>query len=258
MEKKFSLLIFTLLLCSIVNAQIFQISTHTIEIDVDETGNAEITEKFFLFFPDNFELREFRDQSESIGVDLAAWQELNNSFKTNIGRPDTVVVSDIGFVETENKYLELKYTMTEPLMQRTRETSRMIEFALNQKFFNGFLEGDFLVIPSNTTIIIDLPVQAEIVQPIKPTASISGNRIVWNGYKSTNVLSLEYVLWKQISSINLEEILEDIMSSNIFPIIIGIIIILILGLFWKRKTISGKIGQYIMEHSDLSKGEEED
>jgi hypothetical protein len=253
-----SLLFFLSLACGLASAQVYQVTAHIIGVEVDEAGSAKITEKFFLSFPNDYELQEFRSKSEQIGVDLAAWEQFNSSFKPSIGKGGEVVVNTIGFVENESNYLEIKYSLEEPLMKREHETSRMIEFSLNAKFFSEFLEGSFWVIPQNVTIIIDLPSQAEIQSPVKPEANVSGNRIVWTGYKSTNVLSLNYVLWKQISSFNLSELVNNIRNSETFPLLVAAIALVAAMLFLKRKTISAKIEAYIIEHSELSNVEEEE
>jgi len=251
-------LLFLLLSSILVNGQVFQITTRMIEIDVDEGGSAEITEKFFLGFPNEFHLQEFRNESEKIGVDLDAWQQFNPAFKPSIGRGGEVRVSDIGFVENDSKYLEMKYTLNEPLMEREKETSRMVKFSLKGKFFNNFLEGSFWVIPSTVTIVVDLPLQVEIEQPVKPEANVSGNRIVWTGYKSTNVLSLKYILWKQIASFNLNEIVDNLNKSGALPLLVIGIALFAFAVLWKRKAIAAKIEAYITEHSNLSGVEEEE
>lgn len=255
---KITVLFFLLFFCTLAAAQVHQITTRSIQINVDETGNAEVTEKFFLSFPNDFQLQQFRTETEKIGVDLAAWQQFNPGFTPSIGGRSRARVSDIGFVETESKYLEMKYTLDEPIMSKTNETSRVIEYSLNSKFFSGFIEGSLWVIPNDVTIIVDLPLQSEIQEPVKPEANVTGNRVIWTGYKSTNILSLSYLRFKQIASLNLNEVVAAIMGSEFFPLLIAIAIIVAIVWFWKRKAIAARIEAYIIEHSDLSAMENED
>ena len=238
--------------------QSYDITTGIIQVNVDAAGNAAITEKFFLSFPNEFNQQEFRQRSEQLGVDLQGWEQFNAGFRPSVGNSENVVVSDIGFVENDSKYLEMKYRLNSPLMERGKETSRMAEFSLNPKFFNNFLQGSFWVIPSDTTIIIDLPVQAAVTESEKPEANVTGNRIVWTGYKSTNSLELKYVLWKQIASINLSEVIESIRNSEIFPVLAIAAALLAMAIFLKRKAITERIEKYVIEHSDLTGAEEEE
>ena len=257
--KRFGFALLFLVLCfGLASAQVYQITTHTIQIEIDELGEAEIIEKFFLSFPNDFHLQSFREETQKLGVDLVAWQQFNPSFKPSIGSVNEAEVSDIGFFETESKYLEIQYTLNEPIVNKVRETTRMVEFSLNSKFFNDFIEGSLWVIPSNLTIIVDAPPQAEIQTPVKPEANITGNRVVWTGYKSTNVLELRFVIFKQIASLNLNEIVEAVMDSDIFPLVIVVAVLAVIAFFWKRKPISARIEGYIIQHSDLSNMEEED
>jgi len=257
-QRKAILILFALLFAGTAFAQVYQITTRTIEMDVDGRGNAEITEKFFLSFPNDFYLQEFRSKSAELGVDLEEWQQFNPGFKPSIGDSTDVVVSDIGFVETDSRYMELKYHLNEPIMGREMETSRMVEFALKSKFFNNFLEGSFWVIPTNVTIIVDLPLQVEIQPPVRPEANVSGNRIVWTGYKSTNQLSLKYTQWKEIASLDLNELATAIAKSELFPLLVIAVLLLVIGVFAKRKAITAKIEGYIIAHSSFSAEDEEE
>ncbi len=259
MNKRIALVFAILLvLSSLASAQVYQITTKSIEIAVDEDGGAQITEKFFLSFPDAYQVQLFREEIVDIGVDLWGWQQLNDEFKPTLGKEQDQVVSDIGFVENDFKYLEIKYTLKEPLMAKQSETSRRAEFALNEKFFSGFLDGSLWVLPTNVSIIIDLPLQAELTNDIKPEANVSGNRIVWTGYKSTNVLSLKYTLWKQISTVTLNELAAGIAQSELFTPLLGVSVVILLAIVWKRKAIAGKIESYLVENSEFAEAEEED
>ena len=250
--------LFLLFCFALANAQAYNITTNSIELKVDEQGYAEVTEKLFLSFPNEYHLQLFRAEIEKIGVDLDAWREFDAEFSPSIGTGETVLVSDISFVEAESKYLEMKYSFNEPVMTKKSETSRAVEFSLNEKFFGNFLEGSLWVIPGNVTIIVDMPVQAEIKDAVKPEANVSGNRVVWTGYKSTNVLALNYVVFRQISTFTLNDLAETLANSEFFPYIAAAAALLALIVLWKRKAIAGRIETYVIEHSDLSNMEEDD
>ena len=102
-SKKFLIPLFLLLCFALVNAQAYNITTNSIELKVDEQGYAEVTEKLFLSFPNDYHLQLFRAEIEKIGVDLDAWREFDAEFSPSIGTGETVLVSDISFVEAESK-----------------------------------------------------------------------------------------------------------------------------------------------------------
>jgi hypothetical protein len=141
-------------------------------------------------------------------------------------------------------------------MEKKLETSRVVDYGLKAKFFNEFKEGPLWVIPEGTSINLTLPKGVEIKDFVKPDALVSENSVLWKGYVSGNELFLEYSFFKQISSFDLNQMLQQLMKSDLFLMVVGIAIVIFLILFAKRKSISGKVEGYVIEHSDLG-GEEE-
>jgi hypothetical protein len=70
--------------------------------------------------------------------------------------------------------------------------------------------------------------------------------ITWDGYKSANQLKVKYVLWKKINPIiDLNQLTDFLFRTSEGLIIIGIIILIIGVIIWKRKYFSSKIESFV-------------
>ena len=257
MLKRNLLAAFILLLFSLnCFSQFYVISNHAIEISVDVQGSAQVSERFFLRFQNQEQLLGFREKASEIGVSLDGWKAYDARLQPYIGRGDVAAIK-VAFVENSTTYLEMTYALQTPLMKKTSETSRVIEYAITPQAFDSFLSGSLWVIPENTAIAINLPPEAELQQPIEPEAEVSGNSVTWSGYKNSNKLTLNYRIFKQIASFDFGEAFQQLMQSDWFWVVVVAICAVSLVLFWKRGAIGGRIENYIIEHSDLSEEEEE-
>jgi hypothetical protein len=256
----FALGLALLLLLSSASAQFYILDGHTVEIDVDSVGNAQISEKYFLRFQNEHQLADFRQAVSQIGVSLDGWREYDARIFPHIGLEKNLVVSGISFVEEETSldFLEITYSLKEPIMEKKRETSRVIDFSLKTKFFNEFKDGPVWVIPEGTLISVQLPRGIEINGTAKPDALVEGTKVAWEGYATGNELFLEYSLFKQIASFDLSQLVAELMQSDLFLIVVVATAVVLGILFLKRKKISGKLEGYVISHSDLGGGEEED
>ena len=82
--------LFFVLLIGCVMAANYQVSNHTINLQVATDGTASITEKFYLFFADSNAKVDFRNKSTQLGLDLDKWIEFNPIFKPNVGSNNQV------------------------------------------------------------------------------------------------------------------------------------------------------------------------
>mgnify|MGYP005653370243 CR=1 FL=1 len=125
--------------------------------------------------------------------------------------------------------------------------------------FRFFESGALWVIPEGITLIITVPEDVELKPPV-PEAVVTGKTITWKGFKSSNSLEIRYTEFKQIApSFELSQFFQMLLGSEEGIIILGITVVCIVALYWKRESISDKIENYIVEHSDLgSKIEEEE
>ena len=185
---------------------------------------------------------------------------MTTGFFPHIGQESEVVVSGISFIENEAglDFLEITYSLREALLENKLETSRVIDYGLKPKFFNEFRQESLWVIPEGTTISVELPLGAEIKQPVKPDADIQTNLVSWQGYVSGNELALNYSLFKQIASFDLSQAIREVMQSDLFLIFVVVAVIVLGIVLAKRKAISGKIENYVLAHSNLGGEEEEE
>ncbi|MBN2067795.1 MAG: hypothetical protein JW744_04975 [Candidatus Diapherotrites archaeon] len=254
--KKLLIALIVLLFSANAASQFYLISNHTIEITLDEEGNAQVNERFFLDFQNEWQLSDFRDTVKEIGVSLDAWKEYDARLHPYIGQDNDISASKVSFIENSSNYLEISYSLTSSLMQKVKETSRVKEYSLKPKFFNNFLVGSLWVIPDDTTISINLPVGAELQPPVEPEAAINGSNVTWSGYKNSNKLTLNYRAFKQIASFDFGQAVRELMQSNLFWVVIVAAIVVCAILFWNRRNLGARVENYIVEHSDFSREEE--
>ena len=237
-------------------AQPFEIRAHTIDIKVDEKGFGKATERFFLDFPGEEEIKKFKEESAQKGVSLESWKAFDERIHTYIGEEKDLDKAQVGFVESEDRFLEINYGLKTPIMYVTGETSRRTEFRLKENFFRAFLVGTLWIIPDNTIIRIELPSQAEIQGKVKPDATVEGNKIIMQGYKSSNLLEIKYRIWKQIAGFDLQKTIQEFLNSEMATFLGVIVFVIVIVAYVKRKSISQKIENYIVEHSELAPKEQ--
>lgn len=242
-----------LIITSLASAQTYSIYSRIINIQVDAEGKAKISEKFFLGFPTEQEKINFRTKSTELGSDIDKWTVFNSAFGPSVGS-NNIINGKISYTESQESYLELNYELSDALMSKGKDATLMTEYSLKAIYFNKFYETNLWVIPGNTRISIELPPGAEIKDTIDPPAEISANglrRVVtWQGYKKTNSLTLNYVMWKKVvPAINLNQLTDILFKTQEGLTFFGIIIIIILAVAWKRKKIISKIENFVENNS---------
>ena len=256
------LLVLTLLLflVSSVNAQQFEILNHTIDVTIDEYGKGDIVERFSLFFVNNIQLELFKEESQNLGVDLGAWEVFDSRIRTYIGKDRfTIAHGTIGFDES-SKILVIEYTLTEPIMERIDDTSRVSTYKLKTNaMITEFIAGSFWEIPDNTTINFILPPNSEIKQPVSPEAVVSGSLVTWQGYKSSNQLNLQYDLFKEIApAFDISKFILDLTQTELFIPVLAVFVIVIGIVYWRRDKLSARIENYVIRNSEITPKEEEE
>lgn len=263
MKQIIMIIIAILMLSGISNAVVYDISNHVISIDLDGLGNAKIEERYYLNFPNTYQIEEFRQKSNQLGIDLDAWKEFDQRIQPSIGTISDLIKGNITFTEKENIYLQLSYEIKEPITQKLNETSRITEHLVKTtKYFQNFNNGDIWIIPENTTLLFKIPLNSKIDDSIKPTPKTymnEGKQIIeYTGYISSNELTIKYTFWKQIApTLNIQQFFQEIQNSGIGMILIVIILILLGIGYMKREIITEKIENYIIEHSELNEEIEE-
>ncbi len=261
MDKKIFALPFALLLfASLCSGQSYILDSHVIEINVDSMGNAQVRERYFLQFQNEQQLASFRQMVSEIGASVDGWRAYDSRIYPYIGQGSDIVVSGISFIENPDSldFLEMNYALKSPIMEKRNETSRAIDYGLKAKYFTNFVDGSLWVIPEGTSIIVKLLRGVEIEKPVKPDAAVEASTVVWTGYVFGNELELNYRLFKQIASLDLSQLIQELMQSDLFLIFVAVVVVISLGVLAKRKAITGRIENYIVEHSDFGSEEEEE
>ncbi len=247
--KLLSVIIVLIFFTSFVSAQNYGIWLHTINVNIASNGNAEISEKFHLFFPTDNDKIEFRETSKSLGSDLKKWETFDNKFVPTIGL-NNIINGTISYSEGEDNFLEIKYNLADALMAKGKDTALVEEYSIKANYLNKLYQAGLWVIPDSTTITIEFPPGAEIKDGILPEAiiGVNGTRktITWVGYKSANQLNVKYVLWKKINPIiNLNEVSDYLFRTNEGLMIIFVTLIIVGGIVWKRNYFASKIEKFV-------------
>ncbi|MFA5764075.1 MAG: hypothetical protein WC915_04645 [archaeon] len=253
MKSKIFMLISLICIIGLVNAAEYTVWLHSIDIDVDPVGNATIIEKYHLFFSGDEAKINFRQTSITLGSDLDKWSEFDTLFAPTIG-PDKIINGAISYSEGEANYLEIKYNLAESLMSKGKETSYSEEYNIKATYFNKLYQSGLWVVPDNTRLTINLPPGAELVENVSPQATVTQNStrkiITWNGHTSANKLTIKYIVWKKINPIiDLNELSNFLFRTNEGLTIIGLIIVCIGVIFWKRHYFSAKIEKFVEENT---------
>ncbi|MFA6269309.1 MAG: hypothetical protein WCW13_04195 [archaeon] len=243
---------FLLLLATMVHAIDYSIDNHTINVQISTDGKDNTIEKFFINFPTENAKIAFRDKSLELGTNLDEWTKFNPIFTPSLGQ--NTLNKKIAYTEGPQNYLQISYDLSEPLMAKGKETTMVTEYVLKVNYFNSFYQAGLWIIPDKTTINIELPPGAEIRDTVEPEATITtvGSRkiVAWNGYKSGNKLTLNYILWKKIDPVvDLNGLTAFLFKTQTGLILIGAIIIAIGAIIWKRKQIKEKIEEFTEKNS---------
>jgi hypothetical protein len=221
-------------------------------IQIATEGKDKVTEKFFINFPTNEAKIEFRQKSLELGTSLDAWKEFNPVFVPGIG--ENTLNKKISYNESDQSYLQLSYELGEPIMATSKEADRMIEYNMKINYFDSFYRTGQWVIPEGTTISIELPAGAEIKKTAGPQATITKNGarqvLNWQGYKTSNELTLDYIVWKKMEPvIDLNAFTTFMTKTTQGQILIVAIAVILIIIILKRKKIANKIEDFVETNS---------
>lgn len=259
MNYKKIFLFFIILVSSLtfVNAIDYTIIEHSIRVQINSGEADKIEERFYLTFSDESSKVSFREKSLEFGTNLDKWKLFNPIFTQSITQ--NTLNKKISYNEGIQNYLLLSYDLSEEFMAKGKETNMVSEYNLKANYLNSFYQTGLWIIPTNTKLIIDLPPGAEVRETIEPEAIIStqGTRktVTWQGYKSANKLSLNYVLWKKMDPLfDISELNAFLFRTQTGQLTILAVVILIGFLFWQRKKIVNAIEEFV-ENNSLIKEE---
>ncbi len=244
-----------LILVPMAFSESYSITKHSINLEISSEGEAKIVEKFYLFFPTETDKIAFRDKSTSIGSDFEGWKKYNSRFAPSIGSENTTN-GKISYNEGVESYLEISYELPEPLMAKGKETAMVIEYSIKANYLNNYYQSGIWIIPDNTVMTIELPPGADVKESIEPPSLITlqGSRkvITWEGYKSANRLTVNYILWKKVAPvIDISSLLTLLFKTTQGQIAILISAIIVVIILWKKKFITDRIERFVEENTKI-------
>jgi len=247
--RKMFIVIFLLLTTSLVLADGYGVWLHTIDIGVENTGDAQISEKFHLFFDTENDRINFREKSIELGSDLRLWENFDLIFTPTIGL-NNIVNGTITYSEGEDNYLEISYNLADELMAKGKETNLVEEYSIKANYLSALYDSGLWIIPDNTRVTIELPPGADLKDDVSPDAELGMNAtkrtITWTGYKSANQLNVKYVLWKKINPlIDINQFVNFLFRTGEGAMIIVVFLIIIGGIIFKRKYFANKIETFV-------------
>jgi len=237
----------------------FAISTDFLSIDItlNEQGQAEVIEKYSLGFAHSFERNEFLSKEQQYSGNLLLWgsdPDFNFFFPHFVQGNKYETPSSVAFIEQSNTLL-LEYG-TGDFVNFKRESGRSIVWEINNQVFDSFFdEIGSIKIPTNARIVISLPLNAEIEAETVPAGvQVSGNEIVLSGI-STSFEKIEYRVLKPIapplSTVDLLTSPEMMMVTIVLLVVFMIVVV-------KKKSISSRIEEYIVANSMIEIEEEDE
>ncbi len=232
-----------------------------IKINVNENGFAEISEKYFFDFRNNEELEYFVETAKKNGSSLLSWNAFDKRIFPHIGVDEfDTKNATVEFIEKglTDSYLNISYENKSPLFIEEKERSgRFVEWKFNSKKLNSLISRGVIILPENMSIEIILPSNAEIKESSIETQN---GKIVWEGYKTISQIKIVYIMKENIApAFNLSLMIQNLLSNKeSIAFLIAVIAVIGILLSIKKKSITAKIDEFIINNSKIEEREEID
>lgn len=257
----FSILLLSLIFFSLPVGAV-KVNNSFIEIKIDKTGFAKITENIWLAFEGLKDMNDFANAKERNQTSITAWNAdyewFNPNFGNMLGDEMRIKSSNIIFEESESKLI-LEYELAKPFAELASGEARVDLWKIPDKAFSKYIDGGTYRIPENTTIKIILPDDAQVRKDVLSQVVKANENTIELGGTTTKNFGIQYEIKKPISSgvdgFSISSILEN---RQIITILAGASLIILALLLFKGKEIEGKIENYIVNHTELKKEEEVD
>jgi hypothetical protein len=246
-RSKKILIFATLIIIAIIPNTIYAVKPENLEINIEleKTGDAKITENYRLSFISELDSDDFKKTAVKNGSSFLSWKASYEFIKKHINSENMTSNTTIAYEENTNT-LTLIY-FEKNLAELTKQEQRADYFKIDEKKLSAFNERGSIIIPENTKITITLPPNSEaITTNLPPKVKVLGNQIVLQGITS-NSMTINYILNKPIIGEG-NDIIKGIPNAYIIIAIATIIIILI---HLNRDEFEKKIEEYIVEHSEI-------
>ncbi|MCX8190074.1 MAG: hypothetical protein N3F05_02480 [Candidatus Diapherotrites archaeon] len=245
----------------------YSVGDHYISVNLDEEGNAKITERFYLAFKTQEDIDAFTAKKTLLGNDISEWRKFDPNFTFHIGGESYVKKESVSVFlnkEQQDHVLEIYYELKNKAVGIVSEESRIITYKTSNWIFNPFIKGADYVIPEGTFITINLPRDAEIIESDEifkyALVEKSPPKVKLQGLISTGNLSFRYVVIKgiapQISVSIFVKGLADIIKENAYIFGSFVIALLVISYLLKDKISNSLIG-FLVKYTDFSTDEAE-
>jgi hypothetical protein len=237
----------TLIMIIITTNTILAVKSENLEINIEleKTGGAKITENYKLSFISEIDSDNFKKSAIKNGSSFLAWQAEYEFIKKHINAENLTSNTTIAYEENTN-ILTLSY-VEKNLAELTKQEQRADYFKIDEKKLSAFNERGSITIPENTKITITLPPNSEVITTnLSPKVKVFGNQIILQGITS-NSMTINYILNKPIIGEG-NDIIKGVPNAYIIIAIATIIIILI---HLNRDEFEKKIEEFIVEHSEI-------
>ncbi len=259
--KKFVVLV--LVFCFIIPAvNSLSVSENLIEILVDDMGNAKITEKYELSFFAG-ERASFAQTASENKSSIDAWRADFSWFGPHFGEiRGGNKIHDVSISYGENS-VSFEYGL-DGIASIEDDTLRETSWKLNENVFQNFISGGQISIPENTKIrfqFFPIDVAKISADDLPQEATLLGPNIVeLQGINRTSI-NIKYTVTKPIVPEGLDLfslirgiVIEIISDYNLLVLSSLFLLIVFGGAYIKRKEISGRVQEYIVDNSELETG----
>ncbi|MFH1586437.1 MAG: hypothetical protein ABID38_01110 [Candidatus Diapherotrites archaeon] len=258
MKKFIALALLFCLIVPVVNS--LSVRENIITVEVDDEGNAKITEKYELsFFAGERDI--FAQTASENTSSIDAWRADFSWFGPHFGEiQGENRIHDVSISYGENS-VTFEYGL-DGIAVIESDTLRETDWKFREDVFQNFISGGLISIPDETKIQFILPFEAEIsADLLPPEATLFGpNNVELHGTNRT-IINIEYRVPKPIVPEGLDlfslisGIVLEIISDYNLLVLSGLFLLIVFGgAYLKRKEISGRVQEYIVNHSELETG----
>lgn len=240
MKKLVLLFCFVLLISPVLGKELL---THDTVININEQGDAEITERFVLSL-NEFESSQFEQLSQLKTMDVSTWNNFYYEINTYaIGEISSMKISttQISGGQFGNE-VRFEYEVA-GFATKVEEVGRHETYSIDKEKLR-FYDDQALkfILPGTTDLTISLPESSETIELIpEPWITIGENTFRWVAGTFTSEFRVKYQIEKDISeSFDIGRIVNYFVDNPLYGIVILIIIALTVIY---RKQIFGLISE---------------
>lgn len=241
-----------------------RVSFHNIDIFINETGSARVTEQFFFsFFAD--EAAQLEKDFEENTPSLFEWKRDYPFIHPYIGIESQAENLEFFLKKTVSGQptLELSYSFPSGLAQKiaTENQGRTARWKLSDSALLNFISAGSISIDAKTQIKIHLPAGAVVDKRLLQQGLLDSSNVITLTNFQSNALNVQYAILTPIADpIDTGKFLSDVMGSPLFFFLMVALVLVCVYVYLNREEISEKIEDYIVEHSEFktAKGPEVD